>query len=199
MWTPRNGDVEAQGVRSNGQTRNFGPTSAPAVPRRGTDWRPRQGRVHTPRHFSSASAQIVDRLGTMQNEWAEAQDFSSVDTYRAPFTNLTFDWVCPEDLRERVTATCNTPYVQYVIPGDHWTHGQAGDHPGGGHHLPVRNGGSKRFPDILQARTEAKRTRTTSTRPSCRWASPTTRSWPSSARTRCRARSPAASVRCGPS
>jgi ribonucleoside-triphosphate reductase len=89
-----------------------------------------------PKHFSSAVGQIVNFLGTMQNEWAGAQAFSSFDTYMAPFvridaldypqlrqlmqeliynlnvpsrwgmqtpfTNLTFDWVCPEDLREQV-------------------------------------------------------------------------------------------------
>ena len=88
-----------------------------------------------PKHFSSAAGQIVNFLGTMQNEWAGAQAFSSFDTYMAPyirkdnlpyeevlqsiqeliynlnvpsrwgtqtpFTNLTFDWVCPEDLRNQ--------------------------------------------------------------------------------------------------
>lgn len=89
-----------------------------------------------PRHLSSAVGQVVNFLGTLQNEWAGAQAFSSFDTYMAPFirkdglsykqvrqcmqeliynlnvpsrwgtqtpfTNLTFDWVCPEDLREQV-------------------------------------------------------------------------------------------------
>ncbi len=89
-----------------------------------------------PRHMSSAVGQIVNFLGTLQNEWAGAQAFSSFDTYMAPFvridrlsyeevrqhiqelvfnlnvpsrwgtqtpfTNLTFDWVCPEDLRNQV-------------------------------------------------------------------------------------------------
>jgi ribonucleoside-triphosphate reductase len=89
-----------------------------------------------PRHLSSAVGQIVNFLGTLQNEWAGAQAFSSFDTYMAPFvrkdrldytqvrqyiqeliynlnvpsrwgtqtpfTNLTFDWVCPADLREQV-------------------------------------------------------------------------------------------------
>ncbi|AKJ70029.1 anaerobic ribonucleoside triphosphate reductase [Pandoraea thiooxydans] len=89
-----------------------------------------------PRHLSSAVGQIVNFLGTMQNEWAGAQAFSSFDTYMAPFvrkdrmtyrevkqhiqeliynlnvpsrwgtqtpfTNLTFDWVCPDDLREQI-------------------------------------------------------------------------------------------------
>ncbi|MES9861318.1 MAG: ribonucleoside triphosphate reductase [Candidatus Thiodiazotropha sp. LLP2] len=89
-----------------------------------------------PKHMSSAIGQIVNFLGTLQNEWAGAQAFSSFDTYMAPFvrkdnldynqvrqaiqeliynlnvpsrwgtqtpfTNLTFDWVCPEDLRQQV-------------------------------------------------------------------------------------------------
>ncbi len=89
-----------------------------------------------PQHLSSAVGQIVNFLGTLQNEWAGAQAFSSFDTYLAPyvrkdalgyeqvrqciqelihnlnvpsrwgtqtpFTNLTFDWTCPEDLREQV-------------------------------------------------------------------------------------------------
>ncbi|VUZ22963.1 Anaerobic ribonucleoside-triphosphate reductase [uncultured Comamonas sp.] len=88
------------------------------------------------KHMSSAVGQIVNFLGTLQNEWAGAQAFSSFDTYMAPFirkdgmdyaevrqciqeliynlnvpsrwgtqtpfTNLTFDWTCPEDLREQV-------------------------------------------------------------------------------------------------
>jgi len=88
------------------------------------------------KHFSSAVGQIVNFLGTLQNEWAGAQAFSSFDTYMAPFirleglsykevrqgvqeliynlnvpsrwgtqtpfTNLTFDWTCPPDLRDQV-------------------------------------------------------------------------------------------------
>ncbi len=88
-----------------------------------------------PKHFSSALGQLVNFLGTLQNEWAGAQAFSSFDTYLAPyvrvdalsyddvhqamqefvfnlnvpsrwgtqtpFTNLTFDWVCPDDLRDQ--------------------------------------------------------------------------------------------------
>ena len=89
-----------------------------------------------PKHMSSAVGQIVNFLGTLQNEWAGAQAFSSFDTYMAPFirtdnlpydevkqciqeliynlnvpsrwgtqtpfTNLTFDWTCPDDLKEQV-------------------------------------------------------------------------------------------------
>ncbi len=88
-----------------------------------------------PQHYRTALGQMVNFLGTLQNEWAGAQAFSSVDTYLAPyvrvdglteeeveqgmqefvfnlnvpsrwgtqtpFTNLTFDWVCPEDLRNQ--------------------------------------------------------------------------------------------------
>lgn len=87
-----------------------------------------------PKHYSAALGQIVNFLGTLQNEWAGAQAFSSFDTYmapfikldnlsyeqvkqglqemifslnvpsrwgsQAPFTNLTFDLICPDDLKE---------------------------------------------------------------------------------------------------
>ncbi|GEL95797.1 ribonucleoside triphosphate reductase [Cellulomonas composti] len=95
------------------------------------------------KHFSAAIGQIVNFLGTMQNEWAGAQAFSSFDTYMAPyvrtdeltytqvkqgiqeliynlnvpsrwgtqtpFTNLTFDWVCPDDLRDQVPFVGEEP------------------------------------------------------------------------------------------
>jgi len=38
-----------------------------------------------PKHLSSAVGQMVNFLGTLQNEWAGAQAFSSFDTYLAPF------------------------------------------------------------------------------------------------------------------
>ncbi|MBT4153431.1 MAG: ribonucleoside triphosphate reductase [Candidatus Magasanikbacteria bacterium] len=38
-----------------------------------------------PKHLCSAVAQMVNFLGTLQNEWAGAQAFSSFDTYLAPF------------------------------------------------------------------------------------------------------------------
>ncbi len=37
------------------------------------------------KHFDSACGQIVNFLGTLQNEWAGAQAFNNVDTYLAPF------------------------------------------------------------------------------------------------------------------
>ncbi|MDR5866869.1 ribonucleoside triphosphate reductase [Halomonas koreensis] len=97
---------------------------------------PDRAESHPPRHLSSALGQMVNFLGTLQNEWAGAQAFSSFDTYLAPFvrkdrldypavrqavqefiynlnvpsrwgsqtpfTNLTFDWSCPADLRDQV-------------------------------------------------------------------------------------------------
>lgn len=41
-----------------------------------------------PKHLSSAVGQMVNFLGTLQNEWAGAQAFSSFDTYLAPFVRL---------------------------------------------------------------------------------------------------------------
>ncbi len=38
-----------------------------------------------PKHLGSAVGQIVNFFGTLQNEWAGAQAFSSFDTYLAPF------------------------------------------------------------------------------------------------------------------
>ena len=123
-----------------------------------------------PRHLSSAVGQIVNFLGTLQNEWAGAQAFSSFDTYMAPFirkdrlayrevkqsiqeliynlnvpsrwgtqtpfTNLTFDWTCPEDLLEEIPVIAgeempfaygelqaemdmiNRAYIEVMMAGD---------------------------------------------------------------------------------
>ena len=49
-----------------------------------------------PLHLSSAVGQIVNFLGTLQNEWAGAQAFSSFDTYMAPYVRadrLSYDAV----------------------------------------------------------------------------------------------------------
>ncbi|MDD5099034.1 MAG: ribonucleoside triphosphate reductase [Candidatus Colwellbacteria bacterium] len=88
-----------------------------------------------PKHLGTAVNQMVNFLGTLQNEWAGAQAFSSFDTYLAPFvkrdnlsygevkqcvqsfvfglntpsrwgtqtpfTNITLDWVVPDDMKER--------------------------------------------------------------------------------------------------
>lgn len=49
-----------------------------------------------PKHLYSALAQMINFIGTLQNEWAGAQAFSSFDTYLAPFVkaeNLTYEHV----------------------------------------------------------------------------------------------------------
>ncbi|CCO25427.1 ribonucleoside triphosphate reductase [Maridesulfovibrio hydrothermalis] len=48
------------------------------------------------KHFDAALGQMVNFLGTLQNEWAGAQAFNNVDTYLAPFIRhdgLTYDEV----------------------------------------------------------------------------------------------------------
>ncbi len=96
-----------------------------------------------PKHLGAAIGQMVNFLGTLQNEWAGAQAFSSTDTYLAPFvrvdhltyeevkqemqgfvynmnvpsrwgtqtpfSNLTFDWTCPEDIRNQVPLVGGEP------------------------------------------------------------------------------------------
>lgn len=120
-----------------------------------------------PKNLSSAVGQMVNFLGTLQNEWAGAQAFSSFDTYLAPFlrkyaeelrmdlaemvldeqkleeyiaektykyaydniqtfvfnlnvpsrwgtqtpfTNITLDWTCPPDLKEKRLLLGGQPY-----------------------------------------------------------------------------------------
>ncbi len=87
------------------------------------------------KHLETVIGQLINFLGTLQNEWAGAQAFSSFDTYLAPFvradkcdykrvkqniqqfvfsmntpsrwgcqtpfTNLTFDWTVPADLKNQ--------------------------------------------------------------------------------------------------
>ncbi|HID92818.1 MAG TPA: ribonucleoside triphosphate reductase [bacterium (Candidatus Stahlbacteria)] len=95
---------------------------------------PRKVEAKPPRHLETALGQMVNFLGTLQNEWAGAMAFNSFDTYLAPFvrkdglnyegvkqsiqrfifsvnvasrwggqtpfTNLTFDWMVPDDLKD---------------------------------------------------------------------------------------------------
>ena len=43
-----------------------------------------------PKHLTSAVNQMVNFFGTLQNEWAGAQAFSSFDTYLSPFVKKIF-------------------------------------------------------------------------------------------------------------
>ncbi len=49
---------------------------------------PNKVESNPPRHLVSAFSQMVNFLGTLQNEWAGAQAFSSADTYLAPFVRI---------------------------------------------------------------------------------------------------------------
>lgn len=87
------------------------------------------------KHMATAISHMVNFLGTLQNEFAGAEAFSSIDTYlspyvrvdnlsyedvknamqtlifncavpcrwgtQTPFINFTFDWTCPEDLKNQ--------------------------------------------------------------------------------------------------
>ena len=121
-------------------------------------------------HLSTLCNQMVNFLGIMQNEWAGAQAFSSLDTYlapfvkidnltykqvkqclqsfifgvntpsrwgtQAPFTNITLDWVVPNDMAElnaivggkecnfkykdcvKEMAMINKAFIEIMIEGD---------------------------------------------------------------------------------
>ena len=49
---------------------------------------PNKVESNPPKHLVSAFSQMVNFLGTLQNEWAGAQAFSSADTYLAPFIRI---------------------------------------------------------------------------------------------------------------
>ncbi len=53
----------------------------------------------SPKHLSSAVAQMVNFLGTLQNEWAGAQAFSSFDTYMAPYVKK-YELELREDIKK---------------------------------------------------------------------------------------------------
>ncbi|NDV25649.1 ribonucleoside triphosphate reductase [Desulfovibrio sp. JC010] len=50
------------------------------------------------RHFDAVLGQMVNFLGTLQNEWAGAQAFNNVDTYLAPF--IRHDGLTYEEVRQ---------------------------------------------------------------------------------------------------
>jgi len=83
------------------------------------------------RHLSVLCNQMVNFLGIMQNEWAGAQAFSSVDTYLAPFVkvdNLSYDEVkkCIESFiygvntpsRWGTQAPFSNITLDWTVPGD---------------------------------------------------------------------------------
>jgi ribonucleoside-triphosphate reductase len=63
-----------------------------------------------PKHLSSALMQMVNFLGTLQNEWAGAQSFSSFDTYLAPYVYKDkLDYEEVKQLIQQFVFNLNTP------------------------------------------------------------------------------------------
>ncbi|WP_295477467.1 ribonucleoside triphosphate reductase [Sutterella sp.] len=105
--------------------------------------------ANPPKHLSSATGQIVNFLGTMQNEWAGAQAFSSFDTYLAPFIrkdNLPYHEVlqCIQELIYNLNVPSRwgtqTPFTNLTFD---WTcpHDLQGEHPViGGETMPFTYG-----------------------------------------------------------
>ncbi|MCK4351952.1 ribonucleoside triphosphate reductase [candidate division WOR-3 bacterium] len=113
---------------------------------------PRKVEAGPPRHFETALGQLVNFLGTLQNEWAGAMAFNSFDTYLAPyvrkdnltysavrqsiqrfifslnvasrwggqtpFSNLSFDWVVPKDLKKEPVTLDGEYRSNYGVYGD---------------------------------------------------------------------------------
>ncbi|MCL2844641.1 MAG: ribonucleoside triphosphate reductase [Chitinivibrionia bacterium] len=103
------------------------------------------------KHLFTLVQQMVNFLGCLQNEWAGAQAFSSVDTFlapfvwvdnlsykevkqaiqsfvfgvnipsrwgsQAPFTNVTFDWVVPSDLKDQAAIVGGKP-IETIVDGE---------------------------------------------------------------------------------
>ncbi len=105
-----------------------------------------------PQHLETALRQLVNFLGTLQNEWAGAMAFNSFDTYLAPFirkdnlsyeevrhsiqrfifslnvasrwggqtpfSNLTFDWDVPDDLKNEPVTVGGEYQSSFGVYGD---------------------------------------------------------------------------------
>lgn len=70
------------------------------------------GKIYSnpPKHLSTVMTQLVNFLGTLQNEWAGAQAFSSFDTYLAPF--VAFDKLSYKQVKQLIQQfvfDMNTP------------------------------------------------------------------------------------------
>ena len=67
-----------------------------------------------PRHLRSAIGQIINFIGTLQNEWAGAQAFNSFDTYLAPF-------VKQDKLKYFEIKQCIQEYVYNMNIASRWS------------------------------------------------------------------------------
>jgi ribonucleoside-triphosphate reductase len=79
-----------------------------------------------PKHLSSVVGQMVNFMGTLQNEWAGAQAFSSVDTYLAPFVRI--DDMTYESVKQKIQELIfnlnvpsrwgtQTPFTNFTFDG----------------------------------------------------------------------------------
>lgn len=66
-----------------------------------------------PKHLRSAIGQMINFIGTLQNEWAGAQAFSSFDTYLAPFVK--YDKLSYKDVKQ-----CIQEFVYGVNTSSRW-------------------------------------------------------------------------------
>ena len=81
-----------------------------ALLREGFNGVPGKVSANPPKHLSAALGQMVNFLGTMQNEWAGAQAFSSFDTFLAPYVKhdgLSYEEV--KQLIQEFVFNCGTP------------------------------------------------------------------------------------------
>ncbi len=61
------------------------------------------------KHFDSVTGQMVNFLGTLQNEWAGAQAFNNVDTYLAPFVRYDgLDYTRVKQIVQKLIFNLNT-------------------------------------------------------------------------------------------
>jgi len=67
-----------------------------------------------PKHLRSAIGQMVDFMGTLQNEWAGAQAFNSFDTYLAPF-------IREDNLSYKEVKQCIQEFVYGLNVSSRWS------------------------------------------------------------------------------
>lgn len=70
-----------------------------------------------PKHLRSAVGQMINFIGTLQNEWAGAQAFNSFDTYLAPF-------VREDNLSYKEIKQCIQEFIYNMNVSSRWAGGQ---------------------------------------------------------------------------
>jgi ribonucleoside-triphosphate reductase len=74
---------------------------------------PNKIEARAPRHLRTALGQMVNFLGTLQNEWAGAQAFSSFDTYLAPY-------VRKDNLNDTELKQCLQEFIHNLNVPSRW-------------------------------------------------------------------------------